>query len=62
MTIHFCQNPSNHTFKKDDFDVCKLYFNRPDFGEGNGNPVHILAWEILPGGLPLLGSHRVGHN
>ena len=22
------------------FDVCKLHFNRPDFGEGNGNPFH----------------------
>ena len=35
-------------------------------GEGNGNPVHILAWEIPwreeSGGLQSLGSQRVGHN
>ena len=35
-------------------------------GEGNGNPLHVLAWRISgtgePGGLPSMGSHRVGHN
>ena len=34
-------------------------------GEGNGNPLHILAWEIPwteePGGLQPTGSQRVGH-
>ena len=35
-------------------------------GEGNGNPLHCLAWRIPgtgePGGLPSIGSHRVGHD
>ena len=35
-------------------------------GEGNGNPLRVLAWRIPgtgePGGLPSMGSHRVGHN
>ena len=34
-------------------------------GEGNGNPLHILAWEIPwteePGGLQSLGPQKVGH-
>ena len=32
----------------------------------NGNPLHVLAWRIPgtgePGGLPSMGSHRVGHD
>ena len=36
-------------------------------GEGNGNPCqYTLAWKIPwteePGGLPSMGSHRVGHD
>ena len=35
-------------------------------GEGNGNPLQILAWRIPwteePGGLQYTGSQRVGHN
>ena len=35
-------------------------------GEENGNPLHFLAWRIPgieePGGLPSVGSHRVGHD
>ena len=35
-------------------------------GEGNGNPSSVLAWRIPgtgePGGLPPMGSHRVGHD
>ena len=35
-------------------------------GEGNGNPLHILAWRVPwmeePGGLQSMGSHRVGHD
>ena len=34
-------------------------------GEGNGNPLHILAWRIpwteVPGGLQSMGSQRVAH-
>ena len=39
---------------------------RKTIGEGNGNPLQFLAWRIPgmvePGGLPSMGSHRVGHN
>ena len=35
-------------------------------GEGNGNPLQILAWRIpwteAPGGLQPNGSQRVGHD
>ena len=35
-------------------------------GEGNGTHSSVLAWGIpgtgKPGGLPSMGSHRVGHN
>ena len=35
-------------------------------GEGNGNPLHILAWEIPwteePGGLQFMGLQRVGRD
>ena len=35
-------------------------------GEGSGNPLRILAWEILwteePGGLQSMWSQRVGHD
>ena len=35
-------------------------------GEGNGTNSSTLAWKIPwtkePGGLPSMGSHRVGHN
>ena len=34
-------------------------------GEGNDNPLHCSSWRIPemvePGGLPSMGSHRVGH-
>ena len=34
--------------------------------EGNGNPLHVLAWRMPgteePGRLPSVGSHRVGHD
>ena len=46
----------------------RLHFNfsLSCIGEGNGNPSSILAWRIPgmgePGGLPSMGSHRVGHD
>ena len=44
-----------------------IYYHADMFiGEGNGNPLHILAWEIpcreKPGGLQSIGSQRVGHD
>ena len=41
-----------------------FHFSLSWIGEGNGNP--LLAWRIPgmgePGGLPSMGSHRVGHD
>ena len=43
-----------------------FHFSLPCIGEGNGNPLRVLAWRIPgtgePGGLPSLGSHRVRHD
>ena len=49
-----------------------MYYEKPlklssvSHGEGNGNPLQCLAWRIPwteePGGLPSVGSHRVGHD
>ena len=42
-----------------------FHFSLSCIGEGNGNPSSVLAWRIPwagePGGLPSMGSHRVGH-
>ena len=60
-----------------EIDVEKIYpFENPErlpfrfslscIGEGNGNPLQVLAWRIPgtgePGGLLSMGSHRVGHD
>ena len=41
-----------------------FHFSLSCIGEGNGNP--LVAWRIPgtgePGGLPSMGSHRVGHD
>ena len=41
-------------------------FSLSCIGEGNGNPLQWVAWRIPgkaePGGLPFMGSHRVGHD
>ena len=44
-----------------------FHFLHSCIGEGNGNPLQwVLAWRIPgtgePGGLPSMGSHRVGHD
>ena len=42
------------------------HFSLSCIGEGNGNHSSVLAWRIPgmgePGGLPSVGSHRVGHD
>jgi len=50
-------------------DVTKRFhflFSLSCIGEGNGNPLQRFAWRIPgtgePGGLPSMGSHRVGHD
>ena len=48
--------------------ICQWTFRFPclGYGEGNGTPLQTLAWRIPwtqePGGLPSMGSHRVGHD
>ena len=43
-----------------------LHFSLSCIGEGNGTHSSVLAWRIPgmaePGGLPSMGSHRVGHD
>ena len=43
-----------------------FHFSLSCIGEGNGNHSSALAWRIPgtaePGGLPSMGSHRVGHD
>ena len=43
-----------------------FHFSLSCIGEGNGNPLHCSCLENLrdgeAGGLPSMGSHRVGHN
>ena len=43
-----------------------FHFSLPCLGAGNGHPLSVLAWRIPgtgePGGLPSMGSHRVGHD
>ena len=47
-------------------DVGSIPGLRRSPGEGNGNPLHILAWKIPeteePGGLLSMESQRVGSN
>ena len=47
-------------------DWLRFHFSLSCIGEGNGNPLHC-SWlensrDGEPGGLPSMGSHRVGHN
>ena len=50
------------------FSVHKMHLIDPMLGEGNDNPLQssVLAWRIPgigePGGLPSMGSDRVGHD
>ena len=43
-----------------------FHFSLSCSGEGNGNPLHCSCLESPgmgePGGLPSMGSHRVGHD
>ena len=43
-----------------------FHFSLSCIGEGNGNPLQCFAWRIPgtgePGGLPSMGSHRVGQD
>ena len=52
--------------ESDTTEQLHFHFSLSCIGEGNGNPLQFLAWRIPgtgePGGLPSLGSHRVGHD
>ena len=48
----------------DTIERLHFHFLRSCIGEGNGNPLQCSCWRIPgePGGLPSMGSHRVGHD
>ena len=52
--------------ESDTTEQLHFQFSLSCIGEGNGNHSSILAWRIPgteePGGLPSMGSHRVGHD
>ena len=53
-------------YKSDTTEQLHFHFIVSCIGGGNGNPLQFLAWRIPgtgePGGLPSMGSHRVGHD
>ena len=57
-------SPWGH-YESDMTEQLHFHFSLSCTGEGNGNPLQFLAWRIPgmgePGGLPSMGSHRVGH-
>ena len=54
------------TAESDMTERLPFHFSLSCIGEGNGSPLHVLAWRIPgtgePGGLLSMGSHRVGHD
>ena len=52
--------------KSDTTERLPFHFSLSCIGEGNGNHSSVLAWRIPgtgePGGLPSMGSHRVGYD
>ena len=54
------------SIESDTTERLHFHFSLSCIGEGNGNPLQCLAWRIPgtgePGGLPSVGSHRVGHD
>ena len=52
--------------ESDTTERLRFYFSLSCIGEGNGNPLQCSCLENPrdeePGGLPSMGSHRVGHN
>ena len=52
--------------KSDMTERLHFHFSLSCIGEGNGTHSSVLAWRIPgteePGGLPSMGSHRVGHD
>ena len=54
------------SLESDTAEQLHFHFSLSCIGEGNGNHSGVLAWRIpgtgKPGGLPSVGSHRVGHD
>ena len=52
--------------ESDTTEQLHFHFSLSCIGEGNGNPLSVLAWRIPgtaePGGLQSMGSLGVGHN
>ena len=52
--------------ESDSTERLHLHFSLSCIGEGNATHSSVLAWSIPgkgePGGLPSMGSHRVGHD
>ena len=59
FVAHLPPNPNPHLF-------AHFHFSLSCIGEGNGNHSSVFAWRVpgmgKPGGLPFMGSHRVGHD
>ena len=53
---------SSHLGKKKKKIACDITLKEKNLGEGNGNPLQFLAWEIPwtgdPGGLLSMGSQK----
>ena len=58
--------PSRDREESDTTERLHFLFSLSCFGEGNGNPLRVLAWRIPgtgePGELLSMGSHRVGRD
>ena len=54
------------SLESDTTEWLHFHFSLSCIGEGNGNPLRVLAWRIPgmgePGGPPSMGLHRVGHD
>ena len=54
------------SLESDTTERLPFHFSLSYIGEGNGNPLRVLAWRIPgtgePGGLPSMGLRRVRHN
>ena len=70
---HWQEDPDwvldEHAWGREELDTTErlhFLFSLSCIGEGNGNPLRVLAWRIPgtgePGELPSMGSHRVGHD
>ena len=69
MATHSSTLAWNSPWGREESDMTErlhFHFSLSCIGEGNGNPFQCSCWRIPgtgePGGLPSMGSHRVGHD